>query len=67
MRLLKRMKEPQYSEPTIAWEADDEHSGVIKFKPGGCVKKSSLLIKAPAAGSSSAAGCSSSPPLALQE
>ena len=23
----RRMKEPQYSEPMIAWAADDEHSG----------------------------------------
>ena len=43
LRLLKRMKEPQYSEPMIAWAADDEHSGVTKYKPGGSVNRSALL------------------------
>ena len=61
LRLLKRMKTPQYSEPTIAWAADDEHSGITKYKPGGSVSTSTLL-KAPDARSSSP-----SPMLALQE
>ena len=43
LRLLKRMKEPQYSEPTIAWAADDEHSGVAKYRAGGAVGSSCLL------------------------
>ena len=35
LRLLKRMKNPQYSEPMIAWgdteELDVDHSRVVKF------------------------------------
>ena len=50
LRMLKRMKEPQYSEPTIAWAEDLEHSGVTKYKPNGA---SSALLKQPIGGSSS--------------
>ena len=37
------MKEPQNSEPTIAWAEDLEHSGVTKYMPGGSAGPSTLL------------------------
>ena len=45
LRLLKRMKTPQYSEPTIAWAEDLEHSGVTKYRPSGSAGPSALLKK----------------------
>ena len=37
LRLLKRMKKPNYTEPMIAWgdtdEVDVEHSRVVKYQP----------------------------------
>ena len=49
LRLLKRMKKPNYSEPMVAWgdeEAlDVEKSRVIKFEQGKA-GPSSLLLKA---------------------
>ena len=52
LRLLKRMKTPEYSEPTIAWAEDLEHSGVTKYKPTGASHPSALL-RQPIAGSGS--------------
>eukprot|EP00966_Prymnesium_polylepis_P200984 4657666-Prymnesium_polylepis.1 len=50
LRLLKRMKEPNYSgsQPhCLRWAADDEHSGVTKFKLGGAAQASALWLKPP--------------------
>ena len=52
LRLLKRMKKPQYTEPAIAWTDDLEKSGVIKYAAAGAAGSSSLLT-AGAAGSPS--------------
>ena len=47
LRLLKRMKKPKYTEPSIAWadteELDGEHSRVIKYEP--LTGPSKLLLK----------------------
>lgn len=43
LRLLKRMRDPQYSEPTIAWSEDLEHSAVTKYQPAASSGRSSLL------------------------
>ena len=43
LRLIKRMKEAKYSEPTIAWSAVEDHSGVAKYRVGGSVGTSALL------------------------
>ena len=47
LRLLKRMKKPNYTEPMIAWgdtdEVDVEHSRVIKYQQGGQAGPSKLL------------------------
>ena len=63
LRLLKRMKEPKYSEPTIAWAEDLEHSAVAKFKPAGSTSASALVTfvtpvqsKAKAGGKAAARG-----------
>ena len=62
--MLKRMKEPQYTEPSIAWAADDEHSGVTKYKPGGSRQTSALLPEAP---KRAGEGSSPAPPVPLLE
>ena len=31
LRLLRRMKKPNYAEPAIGWNADDAKSGVEKY------------------------------------
>ena len=31
MRLLRRMKKPNYVEPAVGWNGEDEKSGVIKY------------------------------------
>ena len=49
LRLLKRMKKPEYSEPAIAWTEDLEKSGVTKYLPGTSTGSpvSSLLLRTP--------------------
>jgi hypothetical protein len=44
LRLLKRMKKPEYVEPAIAWADDLEKSAVTKFMPGQS-RVPSLLLK----------------------
>ena len=48
LRLLKRMKKPNYTEPMIAWgdtdEVDVERSRVTKYEPGQA-GPSKLLLK----------------------
>ena len=43
LRLLKRMKKSEYTEPTIAWGDDLEKSHVTKYTPGKPAGASSLL------------------------
>ena len=47
LRLLKRMKKPDYAEPAIAWTDDPLHTGVVKYKPGSSPGGSSGLLKSP--------------------
>lgn len=42
LHLLKRVKQPQYAEPAVAWSEDIDHSHVTKFE-----------LKAPSEASSS--------------
>ena len=44
LRLLKRMKKPNYTEPAIAWSDDLEKSNVTKYQPGSSSGKSLLLL-----------------------
>ena len=44
LRLLKRMKDPQYYEPAIAWGDDLEKSHVTKFRPGESATANSPLL-----------------------
>jgi hypothetical protein len=53
LRLLRRMKDPNYSEPAIGWTEDVEHTGVGKYKAASS-SPSALL-----------AGPSHTPPSAL--
>jgi hypothetical protein len=43
LRLLKRMKKPQYTEPTIAWNDDVEKTGVTTYAIGSPASACALL------------------------
>ena len=43
LRLLKRMKKPQYTEPTIAWNDDVEKTGVTTYAIGSPATACALL------------------------
>ena len=45
--LLMRMKEPNYSEPAIGWNTDDEKSGVVSFGVANYESTKELKVKAP--------------------
>ena len=46
LRLLKRMKKPEYTEPAIAWSDDLEKSAVVRYQPGSS-SGSALLLQSP--------------------
>ena len=44
LRMLKRMKSPNYTESTIAWSEDLESSRVIQYNPASAAPRASLSL-----------------------
>jgi hypothetical protein len=47
LRLISRMKKPDYMEPAVGWNDDDFHSGVIKYGVANYEGTAQLKVKAP--------------------
>lgn len=67
LRLLKRMRELKYVEPTIAWSDDLERSAVTKYEPGKASSDRSKLLNATAVVTSPHASSSAIVPSASSE
>ena len=47
LRLMARMKNPQYTEPAIGWNEEDDATGVTKFGVTNYEGTAKLKVKAP--------------------
>ena len=47
LRLMARVKQPNYSEPAVGWNDEDDRSGVIKYGVANYEGTANLTVKAP--------------------
>ena len=47
LRLLFRMKKPKYSEPVVAWNEEDKHTGLVKYGVNHYEEPASLVTTIP--------------------